>query len=128
MSIFLRYLFSFIYFVLIGCVHQEQIAKHIEQVECKKECIKQFQLCHNTCKNNCGFCTHFHNNAALHRYDRYKNEQCVQGKMITRQLQSYRDPLKCTKVTCNCHDDYTVCSQSCQSVIQKSVKIVPICC
>jgi hypothetical protein len=42
-------------------------------------------------------------------------------------LNSYRDPLQCRKVTCNCHADYQVCIQSCSGVIHKQLRVASAC-
>lgn len=99
-----------------------------EQVACKMTCKQRLDRCISLCQDCCGKCSLRSTAAATGSYNQYKREQCVQGKSIVRQLQSFRDPLKCRKTTCECSADYDVCMQSSSGVIHKQLQVVPACC
>jgi hypothetical protein len=110
---------------LVACVNP-QIAKQVTQ--CKRSCLQQLNVCSQVCRNNCRQCGKVATCTAARNYNKYKNEQINQGGIIARDLNSYRDPLQCRKVTCNCLADYNVCAQSCEGVIHKRLQPVPACC
>lgn len=95
---------------------------------CKKKCQLQFNSCSLVCRNNCSQCGKAANCSATRHYNQYKREQLIQGRVIVRELNSYRDPLQCRKVTCNCLADSNVCTQSCGGIIHKRLQPVPACC
>jgi hypothetical protein len=95
---------------------------------CKKGCQHQLNSCSLVCRNNCLQCGKAANCSAARHYNKYKQEQIIQGRVIARELNSYRDPLQCRKVTCNCLADYNVCTQSCEGVLHKRLQPVPACC
>lgn len=99
-----------------------------EQAACQLSCKTKLNQCRQTCQNNCIRCGDRANQIMRKGYHQYTREECVRGGMITRQLQSYRDPLQCRKPTCNCQADYRVCTQSCTGVIKKRLQVEPVCC
>lgn len=44
-----------------------------------------------------------------------------------RELNSYRDPLQCRKVTCDCLSDFAICKKGCTGVIPTKLQAVPYC-
>lgn len=66
-------------------------------------------------------------NSAMKSYGRYVHEQEVQGGMVIQELKSYRDPLQCRKVSCNCMADYNVCVQGMSGIIHKRLQVNPAC-
>ncbi len=98
------------------------------EVVCKAECQKRFEACCMVCKNNCKHCSFSTTQTAARSYAKFKHRQCVQGAMISRELQSFRDPLQCSKTTCECIGDYRICEQSCTGLIHKRLQVAPTCC
>ncbi len=46
-------------------------------------------------------------------------EQHLKGQEVTRELNSYRDPLQCNNDIINCNEDYQACAQLCKGKIYK---------
>lgn len=95
---------------------------------CYTQCLKRFESCSTTCKNSCKHCMKTSNEEASARYAQYLHEQVIQGGVVARTLQSYRDQLQCCKTTCDCQTDYLVCKQSCSNVYPKKLLVAPKCC
>lgn len=91
------------------------------------QCTQQYQQCKRDCINNCPNCVKKMLYATGKRYQRYLHEEKIQGKMPARELNSYRDPLQCTKVTCNCEADHQICMQASTGIIRKGLKAMPLC-
>ena len=101
--------------ILVGCASQRaSVQRANDLVSCKNVCKQHLTICSQVCHNNCRECNQSVNRATAMYYNKYKNEQCVQGTMIVRDLNSYRDPLQCCKTTCDCQADYNVCADSCK--------------
>lgn len=114
-----------ILFALIqGCASHKDMH---EAAICKYTCREKFKLCQKACQNNIPRCIACENKQALRSYLHYKKQQCVQGKPVIRELQSYRDPLQCRKTTCDCNTDYRVCAQACTGLIHKRLQVPPTC-
>lgn len=125
MPLLTRLIISLIIILLSGCAHQKLTP---EQVSCKVMCAKRLESCCAVCKHNCKNCSISASQSAVKNYREFKHQQCVQGDMISRNLQSYRDPLQCLKTTCECDADYKVCIQSCTGLIHKRLQVSPTCC
>lgn len=114
---------------LIACTSDKVlIQKRQDRIACVKTCEKRWQACHAVCRKNCQACVDSSNASTVCQYRRYMHEQYVQGNIVTRDLQSYRDPLQCRKTTCHCLADYQDCSQMCTGNIYKRLQIAPACC
>jgi hypothetical protein len=109
---------------LSGCVHHNTVGV----AACKLSCQSRLNICNQTCDNSCLQCAAKANHSTQRSYQRYVNEQCVRGGYRVRQLQSYRDPLQCRKITCECMADYQVCLQSCTGIIRKRLQVPLTCC
>jgi len=94
---------------------------------CKMACIGQQHISQIICRNVCVQCTHYAKQTAKYAYHHYVYEQIVKGDFITRNLNSYRDPLQCRKTTCSCAADYDVCIQACGGIIQKQLTVPGTC-
>ena len=115
--------------MLASCVnHHTMVKTSGEFAACKIACQQRLSMCTQVCHNNCRACSVNSSCTSAKHYKKYINGQCVQGKGIARDLDSYRDPLQCRKTTCECPADYNVCIQSCAGVIQKRLQVAPICC
>jgi hypothetical protein len=120
MNSLLRVLFFIALYCLSGCATQEKTALNSQTLnQCKMICVQHLEFCQKNCKNNCPTCSSDSNYSSRLNYCKYVHEEQVQGGYITRGLNSYRDPLQCLKVSCNCPSDFITCNQYCTSVIQK---------
>lgn len=90
-------------------------------------CVQHVETCKQNCTDNCQNCTVEASNTAAEHFFRYVNDKQIQGGTIDRSLKSYRDPLQCRKVSCNCTSDYITCKQSCTGVVQKRLQPLPYC-
>ena len=125
----LRIVLCLAFLNLVGCVsYQVSVTNANTKSTCKNTCQHRFNTCNQVCHHSCQECNQSSNQSAVHNFDKYKHEQCVQGGIIARDLNSYRDPLQCRKITCDCRADYNVCTQSCNGIIHKSLQIAPVCC
>lgn len=129
MAFLARGLFSFIFLsITTGCVmHKNNELIKVEVKQCPLLCSHEFKLCSKTCTNNCSKCITSADNKALMDYSKYIEEKRIVGGFVTRGLKSYRDPLQCRKVNCNCTADLMTCTQNCMGIIQKSLQSVPLC-
>ncbi len=105
-------LFSFV--LLFGCAKNTKIPE--KPPTCLSICQQYFNQCTINCRNNCKDCTAESKAKAAEHFRYYLHEQYVQGVAVTRNLQSYRDPLQCRKVTCNCAADIKNCRQGCSNL------------
>ena len=118
----------FVLLGLVACASQQLVVKRInDRGLCKNVCQERLNSCNHECHNNCQECTQGSNCSTARDYNKYKHEQCVQGGIIARELNSYRDPLQCRKTTCDCYADYNVCIQSCNGLIHKRLQAAPVC-
>lgn len=122
MSFFLRLIVIFGLTLLMGCAH------HLYSKPCQRQCMVQFKACSQQCENNCRQCSQASRCQSSKMYARFVKGQTIQGGIIARQLNSYRDPLQCRKTTCDCETDYRVCSQACHGIIKKRLRVPPACC
>ncbi|KTC66138.1 acyltransferase (plasmid) [Legionella adelaidensis] len=121
-----RLLWCFLFLLLASCHRSVEVVHY--QVACKLVCLKKFDACINNCRDSCSNCSACSSKATANSYKQYVHEELVQGGFLVRQLNSYRDPLKCRKPTCNCKADRRVCEQSCEGVIHKRLQVPPTCC
>ena len=89
--------------------------------------MQGFAVCKERCVDNCAICSAKADYSAIKNYDEYVHEKIIEGGTITRSLKSYRDPLQCRKVTCNCYADLSICEQTCAGIIHKQLRAVPYC-
>jgi hypothetical protein len=128
MNVLVRLVCCFIFLSLVSCVSQKHMTVKTQDVkQCKVMCVKRFESCNTLCVNNCAVCSEHANQSTLSSYSEYVHQQQVKGGFVARGLKSYRDPLQCRKVTCNCYADLMICEQDCTGIIQKQVRAVPNC-
>ncbi len=113
--------------ISLSCTKQQNDEGFLHLSQCQTHCRKQFELCNTLCVNHCAHCNQVADESAEERYGKYVQEQEIQGETIAREVDSYRDPLKCRKVTCNCSADFTICEQGCTGIIQKQLRAKPYC-
>lgn len=106
---------------MLGCTYQKSTVSPQSIKQCTMGCIQQLDLCKKTCINNCPNCSAASTCTATKNYQRYVHQKRIEGGIITRELNSYRDPLQCRKVTCNCPMDFITCKQGCTGIIHKQL-------
>lgn len=114
---------------LMACTkqHDDETAKARFR-SCQMQCLQQNKACIKACDNGCIQCLVPAYATADHHYRQFVHQQTVQGGLIARDLNSYRDPLQCLKTTCNCHADYRQCAQACTGTIHKRLQSPLSCC
>jgi hypothetical protein len=128
MNFLLRLGCFLIFLSLISCVTQQKaLVKTQELKQCKSMCMQRFVSCQKLCVNNCASCSAKESYMTIVNYVKYVHEEQIEGGSLMRGLKSYRDPLQCRKVTCNCYADLMTCEQSCTGIIQKQLRSVPYC-
>lgn len=128
MNSLLRVLCCVVLLGLSGCIIPKKIIVNRQAfTQCKMICVQHLESCKQHCTNNCPRCSSASTYTSTTNYFKYVHEQQVEGGYITRGLNSYRDPLQCRKVSCNCASDFNTCIQGCTGVIQKRLQSVPYC-
>lgn len=128
MHFLLRMLFCFLFLLNLGCVNKQvNLPKVNDPKLCLAQCVKRFESCKTLCVNNCALCSAKANRSMIENYSEYVHEEQVEGGFVMRGLKSYRDPLQCRKVTCNCYADLMTCEQNCTGIIHKQLRAVPYC-
>lgn len=128
MNSFLRLLCFLVLTGLSGCVTQQKAGMSNQGMSaCQMTCVQHYKYCAQHCTNNCLTCSADANDSAAVNYFQYVHEQQIEGAIVTRGLNSYRDPLQCRKVSCNCMSDLLTCKQGCTGVVQKRLRPVPYC-
>ena len=123
-------LFALMALLFLGCTrhpHQDAVVQQ-EKRACVKSCETRSLACVKACNKSCEDCEILANQSMKDRYMGYRHDRFVQGRAVARQLQSYRDPLQCRKVTCDCQADYRVCAEACSGKIHKRLQVPEPCC
>jgi hypothetical protein len=97
------------------------------QRQCQMQCLVRLQQCKKHCVDNCRNCLNKAYYKSVRHYSRYVHDIMLQGGTIVRDLNSYRDPLQCRKITCSCPADYNACSQLCGGIIRKQLSSASYC-
>ena len=114
MPMWLRVFVCGIVMLLSGCAsYHAFVTRSHEQALCKSTCRQQQGICQTRCHDHCQECGWQESKITAKHYSEYKHQQFVQGIPVVRTLNSYRDPLRCLKITCDCRADYRLCVQSC---------------
>ncbi|TAL65145.1 MAG: acyltransferase [Legionella sp.] len=122
MNLLIRLLICFMALSLSGCN-----TLSISNKPCAQMCVQKLNHCKSSCVNNCPACSSASRYKTATNYSKYVHQQRIQGQIIARELNSYRDPLQCRKTTCNCSADFSTCIQACTGVIKKRLQAVPYC-
>ncbi|MDF1678418.1 MAG: acyltransferase [Legionellaceae bacterium] len=125
-----RWLVYALLIFLAGCSLSPKEDARRAQAEraCVDECKIKLAACKQRCTDSCKLCEKANRTQMIKRYKTYIHEQCVQGKRVALQLQSFYDPLQCHKTSCDCPADYRVCVGACRGKIRKYLQITPFCC
>lgn len=116
--------------LLTGCGHRAStvdVPSKYSIRQCLKQCTIHYENCKPTCDNNCANCQMQAYKKAAVNYQRYAQQLKISGGYNVRELRSYRDPLQCRKVTCNCSADFLACRQACTGSIHKVLQAAPYC-
>ena len=118
-------------FLLQACHSPHQLELPIgpsnNQKHCLMQCTHQVRFCNKICFKNCTNCCANSQLRAREFLNRYKNQSKITGQIAFSSLQSFDDPLKCNKNSCDCQADYLLCKQHCLDKIQKRLKIYKFC-
>lgn len=108
------FIMTFIVLCLGACVKTHDSAtSRLNPGVCRSECLSILQACQAICKNNRPACERLSDVSVTRHYQQYVHQQTVQGGIIARELNAYRDPLQCRKPTCDCVADYHQCKRIC---------------
>ncbi|KTC79681.1 hypothetical protein [Legionella cherrii] len=128
MNSFLRLVCCTIILGLGSCQGLKQSAlKAQEEQRCNMTCMQHFEFCRQNCVDNCPTCSYKAQRTAGKNFAKYVHERKVEGKKVMRELNSYRDPLQCRKVTCDCLFDLAICKKGCTGVIPTKLHVIPYC-
>lgn len=97
-----------------------------EQARCLNVCQKHFEACKYTCVHNCRICKTKSNMSTDLRFMQFANQQMVQGQAVNRDTDSYKDPLNCLKISCDCVADLDACEQACTGMVRKRLISHPL--
>ena len=128
MNFLIRICFCVLLLSLFGCASKSVLrGTALALAQCNATCTQHFESCKQNCVDNCPTCSWNSTRQSAANFSKYVNERKVEGKKVMRELNSYRDPLQCRKVTCDCIADLTACKQSCSGVIHKRLQALPNC-
>jgi hypothetical protein len=97
------------------------------QKQCIQACVADFNYCRKICVKDCFHCCAHESVKARTSLSRYVRQCRIEGKVPLSRLQSFSDPLKCNKNSCNCQDDLVLCKQTCLGKVYKSLKPYKFC-
>lgn len=110
----------FVLLFLTSCSNYSQYLNNERQLKiCHLQCNAGLDKCKTSCRNNLQECEVLSSMQAGLRFKKYKMRQINQGIIVNEELQSFKDPLQCRKVTCSCLEDFRVCKQACRGKIYK---------
>ena len=122
-----RHVFFIIFFSLCALTTYAGGTSKTIDAPCLTNCARHYAACSQTCENNCRNCQIERKLKAEEHYQRYLHREKLAGGYDLRQLSSYKDPLHCRKVTCNCAADLNACKQACYGTIHKTLRTAPYC-
>lgn len=97
------------------------------QKQCIQACVADFNYCQKICVKDCPHCCANESAKSRDSLNRYARQSRIEGKVPLSRLQSFSDPLKCNKNSCNCQDDLVLCKQTCLGKVYKSLKPYKFC-
>lgn len=113
---------------LLGCQGiQKNSLVNQPMEQCKLTCAHHLEFCKQNCVNNCPNCSGESLRRTQINYMNYVHEKNIEGKKVMRELNSYRDPLQCRKVSCDCISDFAICTHSCTGLITMNLQPIPYC-
>jgi hypothetical protein len=114
-------------FIILGICALNACVSHppatiAKPISCEQHCLNQALICNEICQNSCAICQAKSKERARQDHARYTWVHRAKGQIVARELNSFRDPLACTKVTCDCVADYQTCKQVCRGKISPNLK------
>lgn len=111
---------------LCSCAKQQLLLfKSPTLKQCTLSCIQRYESCSERCKDSCAYCSAQSTYSSLNKEAKYTKQQRIQGLAVNRELNSYRDPLQCLKVSCSCVSDLNACTQACTGLTRKELIAKP---
>lgn len=121
-------LFGFTLFLVLGWAVSFSAQSSDRAIKiCQSHCVSKFNVCAKTCEDSCEECKISVKNTVARHYAEFVHQQIVLGGLVAREPTSYRDPLKCLKVACDCRADYAECAQNCTGIIHKRLQVPMTC-
>lgn len=118
-------LIGFALMIMSSCsLYQQYHDKIVAKQACYAACKSHLSQCSHTCDQYVTLCNAKAYAIAAVHFNHYRHQQCVKGELVTLELNSFRDPLACLKMTCDCKQDYRMCAQSCEGSIYKRLQAV----
>jgi hypothetical protein len=133
MKLLKKYLFILGVILLAGCsakyekYYTYEFPPSEDGKQCIQQCMKTKDRCLSLCTNDQDLC---HKNSWLQadkEYQRYVKERQLVGRSINRDMNSFYDPLQCSKVSCDCESDYRACYRMCGGVVKVGKRCVAHC-
>jgi hypothetical protein len=85
-------------------------------------CDQRYQYCQKTCDDNLNLCRTKSDARAARHFARYQQQQNVKGQIVMEEVQAFREPLACRKMTCDCDQDKMMCQQAYRGSIYKRLQ------
>lgn len=109
--------------LLSACSYMHNQQQLFEQRKlCIAHCDERFQYCKQTCDENEKLCRMKSEARAAVHFAHYQHQQKVKGQVVMEEVNVFRDPLACRKVTCDCVQDKNMCQQACRGAIHKRLQ------
>ncbi|OGV25797.1 MAG: hypothetical protein A3F18_05655 [Legionellales bacterium RIFCSPHIGHO2_12_FULL_37_14] len=86
----------------------------LRMCSCENKCRARYAACVPICRDNCSECQAKAIKLSDARDLNYTWRERVIGKILARERNSFRDPLACTKVSCDCQLDLKNCLKLCK--------------
>ncbi len=121
---FKRFSIVFLLILLSGCqkVYETQYDFNQPANETGQQCITKCQrikaICQKNCQGSVEACLKRAKDKALADYANYANDRQEKGLLVTKDSNSFYDPLQCSEEICRCDNDYRACYELCGGVIQ----------
>jgi hypothetical protein len=94
---------------------------------CVMQCSNTKQLCRRLCSTDDQNCKEMAHEQARFEYEAYLSKQRISGLPINRDLNSFYDPLQCSRSQCHCEEDYRACYSMCGGKVITHKKCVAFC-
>lgn len=95
--------------------------------QCTVQCLQTKNSCQQLCQNDSPACKARARERARLDYNDYVSSQNIAGKPVTRDLNSFYDPLQCASPSCNCEADFRACYQLCGGQVKEEKTCVANC-
>lgn len=123
----------FFILLLAGCAakyekyYEFKVPASAEGEQCIETCNKTKQNCQNMCTNDTSLCQKNMMLQAKLEYGDYIKEKRTEGSQINRDLNSFYDPLQCSKISCDCDRDYRACYRMCGGKVKVKKRCIANC-